>query len=117
MIFDFLMLPFDSYWKRQCKQERMKRERAESNARYAEKKMRYQDEDYSKMLAKDAAQSQTIAACVQDRQQLLDEIEHLREEIDMMNKSMELMSDTIRAQKETIFAFKAMGLKTREAEA
>lgn len=117
MLFDLLMKPVDSYWKRQYRAEKMRRERAETNQRFAETKLRYQEEDAEKILVKDAAQVKTIDACMKDRQQLLDEIELLHGEIDRMDREMELMRETIRAHRDTIFALKAMGLKTKEADA
>ena len=116
LLIDLLLKPVDSYWHRRYKEEQILRQRAETNARYAEKKMRYQDEDFSKMLMKDAAQAKTISAFSADRQGLLDEIEDLRAEIEGYDATMKVLRDLIRTQKETIFALKALGLKKEDAE-
>ena len=115
MVFDLIMKPADSFWKKKYKQEAALRRRAEVNAHWADETLRCQEDDVKLMIERDVGQAKAIEALTKDRQALQDRIAELETELERRDKTISMLREMVRAERDAKLALKSWQRLVRQA--
>lgn len=81
MLFDILLVPFDSYWHKRCQAMEREYRRAESNLRYSEGIREGQEADLAELSKKDWMQQKAIRAFGDEREKNRELVETLQRQL------------------------------------
>ena len=81
MLFDIILIPFDSYWHKRCQAMEREYRRAESNLRYSEAIRETQEADLDVLCAKDKMQQAAIRAYTEEQEKKQELVETLQRQL------------------------------------
>ena len=81
MLFDIILIPFDSYWHKRCQAMEREYRRAESNLRYSEGIREGQEADLAELSKKDWMQQKAIRAFGDEREKNRELVETLQRQL------------------------------------
>ena len=97
ILFDLIMKPADSYWKKQYNSERVKRQRAEADAKCYKDEADYNNETVALLSDRDLKQARAIEAYNK-------QIEEMRQQLKQRDHELQERANEIRMLKETLAA-------------
>ena len=89
MLFELMLKPIDTYWKKQFRAEEIRRRRAEVDAKYADDMRKYQEEDLALLSERDRKQALAIEAMNRELDRLRKLTEQQEAEIRMLRECLQ----------------------------
>ena len=117
MLVDVLLKPVDSYWRKQYNLERVKRQRAEADAKYATDTMEEQEKNLDRLTRRDVGQARAIEAYNREREELQKELAEKDAEIAMLRECLRSERAAVEALKSNRLLWEQLKARAKEAEA
>ena len=99
-IVDTILKPADTYWKKQYNAERIRRQRAEADAKCYKDEADYQAESIALLTDRDLKQSRAIEAYNKEVAQLKADVEKERQRVQDKEHEIDLLNQALRAERE-----------------
>ena len=100
IIVDWIMRPADSYWKKQYNAERIRRQRAEADAKCYRDEADYNHESLGILSERDMKQARAIEAFNREIQRLRDELDAAQKTIEGKDKEILLLHEALRSERD-----------------
>lgn len=100
LIVDWIMRPADSYWRKQYNAERIRRQRAEADAKCYKDEADYTSESLGLLSERDLKQARAIEAFNREIQRLKDELDAAQKTIEGKDKEILLLHEALRSERD-----------------
>lgn len=105
-VFDLILAPADTYWKKQYNAEKIRRQRAEANEKYATDTMDEQEKNLDLLTRRDVGQARAIEAMNAEILRLKAELEKARSDVAERDERIALLYDALHAERDARAALK-----------
>ena len=105
-VFDLILAPADNYWKRQYNAEKIRRQRAEANEKYATDTMDEQEKNLDLLTRRDVGQARAIEAMNAEILRLKSELEKAQADVSERDERIALLYDALHAERDAHAALK-----------
>ena len=100
ILFDMIMKGPDSYWKKQYNAERIRRQRAEANAKCFQDEADYEHESVALLSDKNLKQARALDAFCKEIEDSRKKVQEMQKELEAKNREIALLHEALRSERD-----------------